>query len=262
MRIRLLLGIIVAVVAAPLASAGAAPQALGLMATDGPVPLPCFAGECAAEFSTFCLQQARDIPQPGTPYRIEGDGLTLIAIGEDGRARRLPAAGYLAVTIERGYTTVRIALKKRALEALGAVRAALEVGPRITLLPVPVAGDPSPQSEAEIANATGPLREIGDRIVDRAPVDAGATRLTSRLINGLPAHDRVGAEAGDRLWRAELARSDADDETIARADAIYRNCRQRVENGFFFSLRGCLELRHDEQMMRLNQRFWESIVGS
>ena len=262
MRIRLVLAIAAAAIAAPLAGAGAAPQVLGLVATNAPVPLNCFAGECSAQLSTFCLQQVRDIPAPGAPYRAVGDGLSLIAIAADGKARRLSGAEHLAITSKRGYNAVEISISRRALEALGAVRAAVEVGPKVSLVPVPVVGDTDPQSAQEIAAATGPLRDLGDQIVDDAGPEADAARLTSDLINDLPDRGRVGSDVGDRLWRQRLARQDADPETVALAAAAYGICRQRVDAGYYFSLRRCLEFKHDEQMMELNRRFWKAIVGS
>ncbi|MFQ5958167.1 MAG: hypothetical protein ACE5LF_02245 [Alphaproteobacteria bacterium] len=262
MRIRLFLAIVAAAIAAPLAGAGAAPQALGLVATNAPVPLNCFAGECSAQFSTFCLQQARDIPLPGTPYRAVGDGLSLVAVAADGKARRLPGAEHLSITSQRAYNAVKISMSRGALEALGAVRAAVEVGPKVSLVPVPVVGDPDPQSAQEIAAATGPLRDLGDSIVDNAGPEADAARLTSNLINDLPDRGRVGTDVGDRLWQQRLAQDAADPETVAHAAEAYGVCRQRVEAGYYFSLRRCLELKHDEQMMRLNRRFWQAIVGS
>ena len=45
--------------AAPFGAVQAAPQALGLVAMDQPVPLRCEGGQCRAEFTSFCLQKAR-----------------------------------------------------------------------------------------------------------------------------------------------------------------------------------------------------------
>lgn len=106
-------------VAAPLATASAAPQPLGLVTTNGPVPLTCFAGQCAAEFTSFCLQRARSIPLPGTAFRAVGDDFTLIAIAADGKSVRLPAVAHLTIINQRSFTSIRLAISKRALEALG-----------------------------------------------------------------------------------------------------------------------------------------------
>jgi len=251
----------IAVVSAPLTTVAAAPQALGLVATNGAVPLNCFAGECAAEFSAFCLQQARGIPSEGTPYRAVGEDFTLVAIAADGKVSRLPGGAHLAITAERGFTAVKISLPKRALAALGAVRAAVEVGPKVSLIPVAVAGDSDPQSEAEIAAASGALRAVGDAIVDRAGAEAGAVRLTNRMVNALPARGRVPVEESERLWQS-VAQGAPDDETLARGSAIVANCRGLVDTGYAFSLRRCLENAHDGQVERLNIRYWNAVVGS
>ena len=249
-------------IAAPLAAASAAPQPLGLVATNGPVPLKCFAGECAAEFTSFCLQRARSIPWPGTAFRAVGDDFTLIAIAADGKTRRLPAAEHLTIINQRSFTSVRLAMPKRALEALGAVRAAVEVGTGVTLLPVAVAGDPDPLSDLEIAAATGPLRATGDRVVDNGGAQAEATRLTTDYINALAGHDRVGAEEGERIWRETVASSGLEGEGVARANEAYDRCRQDVIDGFDYSLRKCFEKRHDELLLELNRRYWQATVGS
>ena len=56
-----ILALIAALFAAPHSSALAAPQALALLKTGGPVTLTCADGVCKAEFSTYCLQQERDL---------------------------------------------------------------------------------------------------------------------------------------------------------------------------------------------------------
>ena len=49
----------------------AAPQILGLIATNGAAtPLHCKGDVCEAQFSTFCLQKARATPPAYTPYRL------------------------------------------------------------------------------------------------------------------------------------------------------------------------------------------------
>lgn len=269
MRARFLLTIVAAAslaafLAATLAGAGAsaAPQALGLVATDAPVPLKCRGDECTAQFSAFCLQNAREIPAPGVAYRPVGDGFTLLAIARDGTTRRLPGTTHLTITTARSMTAVEIGISRRALAALGAVRAAVEVGPKVSLVPVPVAGDPAPQSPEELAAATGPLRAAGDRLIDNGGAEVGAVRLTSTMINTLPERGRVGADVRERLWRETAAQRNAGAEALARAAEVYGRCRRLVDEGRIFSLRRCLEREHDGMMLRLNLRYWQAIAGS
>lgn len=251
-----------ALMVAPFTTLSAAPQALGLIATKAPIPLTCVGDECSAQFSAFCLQETRDIPGPGTPYFAIGEALTLVAIAADGTTQQLDGSAYLSFFSERGYSAVRLSVPKRVLTMLGAVGAAVEIGPMVTLLPALVAGDADPQTAQDIATVTGPLRELGGRIVDNAGAEADAVRLTGRLINGLPEIGRVGLDIGDPLWREQLSRSDVGPEAVALAAQAYGTCRRRAEAGLYYNLRRCLEQQHDEQVLRLNRRYWQAILGS
>ena len=53
-------------------TARAAPQSLGLVATQQPVPLLCDTDRCVAQLSSFCLQRARKAPNHGTVYHVAG----------------------------------------------------------------------------------------------------------------------------------------------------------------------------------------------
>ena len=109
MRSILALFFLLLAVAAPLSGAAAAPQMLGLIASNGPVPLSCAGGTCTAELSSFCLQRDRDVPPAGTAYRpVDDTGLTLVATLADGQTRRLPAGDRLRIESERNYTAVAV----------------------------------------------------------------------------------------------------------------------------------------------------------
>lgn len=252
----------IGVMAAPFAAARAAPQPLGLMASRGPVPLSCLAGECAAEISAFCLEQARGIPDPGTSYRLAAGRLTLIAIAADGKIQRADAAPLVSLVVERGYSSVRVTLPARVLAQMGAVRAAIEVGERVTLVAAATAGDPDPLDAAETAAVTGPLRRLASRLVDHGGEAADAARLANGLINDLPEHDRVSPEAARKLWRARRESANASPAARARANAMVARCQTKVAKGRFFSLRHCLEVVHDQEMLRLNRRYWRAVLGS
>ena len=74
------------------APAQAAPQILGLIASDAPVPMTCAGGTCTAELSSVCLQQHRPTPATGTVYRpAKGTHITLTVTGPNGVDS--PAAG-------------------------------------------------------------------------------------------------------------------------------------------------------------------------
>jgi hypothetical protein len=249
------------------AAALAAPQALGLVASaGGPTTLDCSGTECSALFSAFCLQEARPAPAQGDAYApAPGSAVTLLATRADGSTLRLPGAGYLRFSTLVGFTSMRIALPRASLSALGAVAVAVEIGPRATMLPVPVAGDRNPQSDAEIALATGPLRAAGEAAFERPGPTADAARLTSLMINGLPTDDFADRADDDAIWRRQVTpavAAAATPEGVALARRTLDDCRLAVEARSAFSLRGCLVLRHADLMSGANHRFWESLAGS
>lgn len=239
--------------------AGAAPQILALLATDGAVPLTCRDGACTGEFSGFCLQRKRPDPAPGTQYRAAGGEVTLVLTDADGNTRRMPADDHLSIEARRSYTAVRIAVEQTLLEEWNAVSLALEIGERVALVPVPAALDPDPQTVAEIALALGPQRALGDLILEKSPVETGAVTLTNRMIGGLPP-GRTDARTRNTLWSRVVAPSAAafPRDSVSRASSIYRRCLAKVEAGSFYSLRHCLEIGHDALMIDLNVRYWNA----
>ncbi len=257
----LIVGAALAVVA-PFANSHAAPQVLGLIATNAPVPLNCLGGNCTAEFSAFCLQRARELPERGTLYRAVGDSLTLIVTATDGSRRWLPGAGHVTITTARGIAAVRVAISQRTLKGLGAVSAAVQVGPRVSLVPIPVIGDPNPQSPMEIDAATGPLREVAEQLVDEGGPAVDAVRLIGRVVNALPQRGRADVETGQQLWRELVSASGETAAAIARAEESYARCQGLLSQGYEFSLRRCLEKRHDSLLLELNSRYWEAMGDS
>ena len=239
--------------------AAAAPQILALLATNEAVPLDCRDGACTAEFSGFCLQRKRADPAAGTQYRAAGGEVTLVVTGADGDVRRLPAGDHLVIETRRGYTAVRIGVRRDLLDEWNAVALGLEVGEHVALVPVPEAADPDPQTEADIALALGPQRALGDRILETSPVETGAVRLTSRMIGALPP-GRTDARTREALWSRVVTASAASfpPESVLRASSIYRRCLAKVERGNFYSLRDCLEIGHDALMIELNVKYWEA----
>lgn len=265
MRIHRILSLAAIVVAAPLVSAGAAPQLLGLMASNGAKPLTCADGECAAQFSTFCLQSLRSVPTSGTVYHPIGESdLTLVATAKDGSLRRLAAEDYVEIASMGGVASVRISVPEAVLDRVGAIAVAVEVGDHVTLAPAPVAGNPNPQTAEEIALATETLRIIGAWLVDRGGPQAVAARITSDMINSLPERGRVERAVVDSKWRQTLATHARKDEAgVQIAAEQFGYCRAHVDEGFMFSMRRCLEKRHDALMLNLNRSYWEVVgVGS
>jgi len=253
---RTLVSTVLLVLALPAAQALAASQVLALFASNGATPLTCEGGECSAELSVFCLQEDRWAPRPGTGYQLAADqDLVLVATAADGTVRRLPAGDRIDFEAERGYWSVKVSLPEDTLADLGAVRVAVEVGAGMSLVPLPLSGDFRPQSEQEVALATGPYRSLGARIVEQSGPLAETIGFTGRLINFLP--DRLGVSEGDaeRAWaRAGRSAAGISEAGLSGAREVFEQCR--TDDGRF--LRRCLENRHDLMISALTRRYWEA----
>jgi hypothetical protein len=254
--------------------AAAAPQVLGLVADNGfATPLNCDGFECSAQFSSFCLQEARSSPATGTVYTpASGGDVSLVATAPDGTSLRLPSAN-LRITTAIGFTSVTMSLPQSKREVIardlgvapGEVALSVEVGTGVSLIPEVVAGDPDPQTAAEIALATGPLRSAGGRLFDGSSEQADAARLTTVLINRLPSRGRESAEDRASLFdqvAALPAASALSPDGVERARAVFAECRISVESSSMFSMRECLRLRHADLMVRSNRKFWNETGGS
>ncbi len=243
--------------------ATAATQILGLAATGGPVPLVCEDGRYTAEFSSFCLQRDRKGPGFEAPYRVrDGQDLTLVVIDDAGAERRLAAAGLVTIKTARGYTAVTVSVAEHDLAAVGATRAAIVVGERISLLPLPSADDPLPPDAAEVAYATGPARAVAADLFDGHDGEAGAARLLGRLINLAPARTRLSTDRRRELWRqvAGAAPEHAAGSAARHAATLFRACQRDIAEGRMFGLRNCLQGRHDELIVDLNLRYWDRLM--
>ena len=252
--------------AAPFFGAAAEPQILGLLAQNEPIPLNCGGGECYAEFSSFCMEPDRSSPSHQTAYTpTGGTDLTLVATLADGGKVRLPVEDLATFNSIRGFAAVRVSVPEKALMELGARAIALEVGERVSLLPVPRADYRRPHEPDEIAQTVGPGRIMGQRIVDRGGPRADAALLVSRLLNALPEWGRVSDEVRDGVWHqaievAGLTQSGGRGLNIARQ--AYKVCRSKDPDETRFTFRQCLEGRHDRLIWSLNRNYWTSVTGS
>jgi hypothetical protein len=246
-------------------AAQAATQILGLVAT-GPAPtrLHCHDGVCSAHFTSFCLQQDRDAPMLGTAYAAADDtSLQLVVTGRDGRQRQVPARG-LRIETAQNYTSVTISIPERQVRALGGTAVALAVMPRATLLPKAFAGDPSPQTAAEIARATGEDRAIGEDQVDHGGPLADVAGTIMTMINALDAREtgpgRPDAAADARLAQTILADSrTTGPEREALQDRVDL-CSGLAENAWYRDgLSSCLEAYHDSYVSTLTGRYWDAV---
>ncbi len=245
--------------------AAAAPQILAVLGTDYGIPLTCTNGVCEADLSTFCLQRQRRAPKTGTAYVPATPGaFTLVVKDANGGERRLPAAGLVAFSQNRSYTSITARLPANVLDSLGAVSATIEVAANASILPTPQAGDPDPLTDQEIALAIGPLRAVGARMVDD-DVGADTAQVLAAMANRLPAMGRLDPGRRAALWRevADRTRLAAPEAPgLSRATADYGRCLDAMAEHRIVTLRGCLELRHDQLMRGLNVGYWDAFVGS
>jgi hypothetical protein len=244
--------------------AAAAPQALGVMASHGPLPLTCVGGECRVEVTAFCLQESRPVPPEGTAYQPVGKApLTLMLHLADGGTLHLDASEHARLFSRRGFTAVSIAVPQDLLARYEAVSASIEIGPEVTIAPVPVAGDPKPQGEEELALVAGPLRAFATEHLERDAA-AHAARLTQQLINALPPQDEETGAIRDQLWDAAIGAAPvADPAGVAMARRSYEGCQAALNTGYVKNMRYCLELQHGEMMIERNHAFWrEAGAGS
>jgi len=173
---------------------------LALLETDTPTALNCDAGVCKAEFTTYCLQRERDFPTPPPYTAAEGRHLRLVLTSPNGSTRTVPAALHLRIeTARRGHTAVTLSMEAAKLSELGVIAAAIEIGGGVALAPVPVAGDPNPLTESDLALAIGPLRATDMATVDRAGGTVSTVWSLNKMINAVPP-----AAGNDRSQRASL----------------------------------------------------------
>jgi hypothetical protein len=251
-------------------TAGAAPQILGLVASNGlPTPLHCRDGICNGSLASFCLQEARTAPDSGSEYHLaDGGRLTLVASLGNGRSLRLPGNELLSIHTRFGFTTVRVTLPQAGLqafgiEARGLESLAVEVEPGTTLLPVASADDRNPQTAEEIARASGPLRRLAGDIFDRPGYMADAARLVGLVTDELPPEPQAPV-ALRRIWRqvAGAAADRVDPAGIAVAARMIDDCERVVATPDSFALAACLDLRQAGLLAALNRRFWDAAGGS
>ena len=261
-HVRALLGIAGAVWLAS-GSVLASPQVLGVVASNGPIPLTCDDQGCRADLSTFCLQQPRDNPQPGQSYTpIEGADIFLTGRNAAGELVRLPAASLFAFSTDRGFTAIEASLPAEQLAALGLVDPAIEIGDKASLIPAAALNDANPQTADEIAVATGTYRDKGAEFFDSAGESGDAIRLANRMINALP-HGHHAGDSDGRVLEAAIATPAgqvAAPGGITLARQMYSTCQEKVDvTHHVASMRSCLEGTHDRLVVNTNIDFWNSL---
>jgi hypothetical protein len=250
------------------ARANAAPQILGLVASNGvPVPMRCEGADCTVLLSSFCLQEARPAPDDGQAYRSgPGGGLSLVVKRAGGGGFRIPANDLVSLSLYSEMSTVEASLSLTKLKESGVVlgagdRVSLDVAGNTVILPVPVAGDPDPQTPEDVALAIGPLRRIAAATFDTGAGSADSTRLLGLMINAMPGGDPEPI-ALDGLLRDVLASAGPnrfDATTLAEVAEVMQNCQN------FPSRLGqlyCLQSRQSGMLADMNVEYWDAAGGS
>jgi hypothetical protein len=227
------------------APAEAAPQILGLIASNKPVPMTCAHGTCTAELSSVCLQQHRDTPSTGTVYRpAKSTHIVLTVSGADGVVRRQRVEAALDFISLRQFSAVKVSLPEVTVRRLGSGQAKLSVGAMASIIPVAVQGDPNPQSASEIASYTGPLRALAERAFEQDNDRVNATRILNQMVNRLPESGSAGIEELPSLWRRTVSK-DVTAGTQKFLKRAVKDCRETLRIGVMSDLRSCLSYHHD-----------------
>jgi hypothetical protein len=236
--------------------ASAAPQVLGVIASIAPVEMSCTADTCTAQLSAFCLQREREVPVEHTGYRpADPTAFRIVATRSDGTMARVPLDARASFTSAFGYASVRVAVPSALVAELGAASLAIDVAPAAALVPVPVAGDPDPLGEAEIALATGPLRALASRHFDAPSTARDAAHLIEAVVNGFPVQSWEGLVDRAGLWDRQVTpdlSAAASPDAFALARSIYENCLPSS-----YSMRQCLELKHMNLLSDANRAYWD-----
>jgi hypothetical protein len=249
-----------------LSSLQAAPQILAVLETDVGVPFLCDDGICKAQLSTYCLQRERPAPVRGAVYvPAAAEDFTLSLVTPDGTVRDLPAARHVHFIESRGFMAVAAIIGEQDLRKLGGTKAVIRVAANASILPQPVANDPNPLTDEEIAFATGSLRQQGTAIADRT-AQASAARILARLMQSMPVRGAVPDGAAGQLWQSgigdDLPAEPVLREGLTRARDAYQGCFTGSPSGTFGGVRRCLEYRHDDLIRDINIDYWDSRVSS
>lgn len=245
----------------PAAEAAAEPQILALLRSDGAVPLACDGDECRVDLSAFCMEPGRAGPPHESLYTLASGSLTLVATAADGGIKRHDVSAEARFLSQRGYAAVRVSVPSGLAAELGAERLALEVGPRVALLPVPQKRHHRPHQPEEIAAALGPNRIVGESLVDDGGEKADAARLLAYVINALPERGEVTAPSRRHAWQQALATAP---ERIGRegralAAESFERCEAKLGESPTVSFRHCLERNHDRTLWLLNHAYWKRV---
>ncbi len=189
------------------------------------------------------------------------DQFSLTVTTASGETLELKTGEHVEFRSLRGFTMVRAIIDEEVVRRHEIVEAEISAFPGASLLPEPVAGDPNPITEAEIAYATRSLRQHGEELVDATP-EAQAATIINRIAATIVPREDATDENLDRLWWNAIdgmgPAKPVGEDAIRRARDIYDWCQSRMSYHSMSGVKSCLEFKHDDTIMRLNTDYWNS----
>ena len=239
----------------------AAPQLLGVVASETPLRLQCGDGTCRTELPTFCMQAERETPDRHYIYTAHDLSVfRVVARTGNGETIQVPLTS-AKLRSERGYTAAKIEFSERALKAQGLSAVALVVDKGGILVPMPVAGDPDPIRDGEVDHAMASLQPVADKVFKQHGIEFEAIKIVNRLLNETPEQGRMAKADRDHLWDNTFGERPREvmGGGMRRASGVLGYCQYRTEKGRFFSVRRCLEQRLDGMLMNINTEYWRAV---
>lgn len=242
-------------------AAFAAPQILAVAASNAPIPFHCEDGVCEVEVSAMCLQEDRRFPDSQTAYTPhDAQSFTLVYEDAAGNQHRVVAGDMLTIRSKRSFTAVRVSLPEDVVETLGAGDLRLDVAGGASLVPDRIAHDFYPQTETDIAEATGPLREMAAGWLDANDDRTHTSRLISGLLNDLPRSGSLDTTVIEDTWdRVSALVDNVDPGVMSAAGDVLNRCAGLHAGDNASTVRRCLERNHDGLLYQMNVEYWEAV---
>ncbi|WP_127903671.1 hypothetical protein [Solirhodobacter olei] len=240
------------------ASARAAPQILGVVATAEPLNLQCSDNRCEVEVPTLCLEAKRETPLAGRVYKpMDSKVFSVVARNSAGKMVHVPLPE-ATFRVARGYTASRVVLATSGLRARGLMPVALSVTAGTILLPAPIKGDTNPITQAEISRVKDTLWPLAERVFQKRRQKVETVGMVNRLLNQAPVAGPMTASQRKDLWSTTFGTSPmaATGGATGQAVAALGTCQRIVAKGLIFTLRECLATRVDSLLTDIDVAYW------
>lgn len=243
----------------------AAPQVLAVLSTGNGAAMECKGEVCSTSLSTYCLQRNREAPSPGTVYHAARTSqFSLVLDFADGSEKVVPADGAVSFHSRRSFKAVDASIPKSFLDESGAHGVRLIVQTEASLVPDADPDDLDPLTENEIAQATGPLRNMGGRVLDSRE-EAGTARILATILRAVPEWRGWPEPDYQKLWQqvSNIATAEKTDAAgLQHIEQEFGGCVSLFQARKTYGVGYCLMKRHDEVLLDLNKRYWETQAGS